>query len=421
MSDLASAPPETSPAGYRSLVSQALADVRPGAPATAVWRALGAAGALRALYGGGNALGPVADPARLGTLLAAVDARGDNGATLSVLVQAASALPVLGSGRPAPTTPPRTAPPSSAAPSPTVPSPTPPSPTAPSPTPPSSAAPSPVAAAHERALAGSAQVALAATDEAAAGSDLSGLGTEVRVEGDELVVHGGKRWVTNAGTAEYLLVLARHRPGRHFTDFSWVLVPAAAAGVTVRAAATDLLTNSATGHVSFDSVRLPAGHLVGRHGRGMAVFARHMSTERLAGAQWAVALTGRVLADTRDRLLRRAVEGVPLWHNAAVRQGFAECLVRVAQLRALCESLAETAVRGQSLSAGAVLKSAVGLTVDTVLARCAQLQGADGFAEGGAQRIRAEAGVLGIGGGVTELMLAGVADLSDQLLTELRA
>ncbi|MER5435413.1 acyl-CoA dehydrogenase family protein [Streptomyces sp. NPDC002588] len=264
-------------------------------------------------------------------------------------------------------------------------------------------------------------MALAATDEAAAGSDLSGLGTEVRIEGDELVVHGGKRWVTNAGSAEYLLVLGRHQPGRHFTNFSWVLVPARTAGVTVRTAATSLLVNSATGHIGFDSVRLPADHLVGRNGRGMPVFARHMSTERLAGAQWAVALTSRVLADTRERLRRRTVDGEPLWNNAAVRQGFAECLVRVAQLQALCDSLAETAVKGQNLSAGALLKSAVGLTVDTVLAQCARLQGADGFATSGAQGIRAEAGVLGIGGGVTELMLAGVADMSEQLLAELRA
>ncbi|KUN76060.1 acyl-CoA dehydrogenase [Streptomyces griseoruber] len=352
-----------------------------------MWRALGAAGALSALYAGGNALGPVADPARLGALLRAVDARGDNGATLSVLVQAASALPVLGSGRSGP----------------------------------APAAPSPVAAAQAQVLAGTAQVALAATDEATAGSDLSGLGTELRIEGDELVVQGGKRWVTNAGTAEYLLVLGRHRPGRHFTSFGWVLVPARTAGVTVRTAATDLLVNAATGHIAFDSVRLPADHLVGRNGRGMAVFARHMSTERLAGAQWAVALTSRVLADTRERLRRRTVDGEPLWHNAAVRQGFAECLVRVTQLRALCDNLAETAAKGQDLSAGALLKSAVGLTVDPVLARCAQLQGADGFAASGAQGIRAEAAVLGIGGGVTELMLAGVADLSEQLLTELRA
>ncbi|SEC38549.1 citronellyl-CoA dehydrogenase [Streptomyces sp. 3213] len=387
MSDLASAPHETSPADYQQLLTQALDGVTACAPATAVWRALGAAGALGLLYGSSNTLGPVADPARLGTLLRAVDARGDNGTTLSVLVQAASALPILGSGR-------------SGRPG---------------------AAPSPVVAAFGQALAGTAQVALAATDEAAAGSDLSGLGTEVRIEGDELVVDGGKRWVTNAGTAEYLLVLGRHHPGRHFTNFSWVLVPAETAGVTVTPATSHLLANSATGHIAFDSVRLPADHRVGRNGRGMAVFARHMSTERLAGAQWAVALTSRVLADTRERLLQRTVDGEPLWHNAAVRQGFAECLVRVAQLRALCDSLAETAVKGQNLSAGAVLKSAVGLTVDTVLARCAQLQGADGFSANGAQVIRAEAGVLGIGGGVTELMLAGVADMSEQLLAELRA
>ncbi|MDY0816373.1 acyl-CoA dehydrogenase family protein [Kitasatospora purpeofusca] len=402
MSDLASADPgpdsgpdpgsaglELSPDDWRQLLARALADVPVGAPLPAVWRALGEAGVLRRLYREGNALGPVADPARLGALLRTVDARGDNGATLGVLVQAASALPILGSGRSGR------------------------SGTA-------GAAPSAVAAAHERVLTGSAQVALAATDEAAAGSDLSGLGTEVRFEDGGLVVHGGKRWVTNARGAEFLLVLARRRPGRHFTDFSWVLVPAGTAGVTVRPAATDLLANAATGHLGFDSVRLPADHLVGTNGRGMAVFARHMSTERLAGAQWAVALTGRVLADTRERLRGRTVDGEPLWHNAVVRRDFAECLVRVAQLRALCEDLAATAAKGQNLSAGALLKSAVGLTADTVLARCAQLQGADGFAPGGAQTVRAEAAVLGIGGGATELMLDSVADMSEQLLAEWR-
>ncbi|MFD9066138.1 acyl-CoA dehydrogenase family protein [Kitasatospora purpeofusca] len=393
MSELAAADPGLAPADgevppddWRRLLARALAGVPAGAPAPAVWRALGEAGVLRGLYRDGNALGPVVDPARLGDLLRTVDARGDNGATLSVLVQVASALPILGSGRS------RTA----------------------------AAAPSPVTAAQERVLTGSAQVALAATDEAAPGSDLSGLGTELRFEDGGLVVHGGKRWVTNARGAEFLLVLARRRPGRHFTDFSWVLVPAAAPGVTVRPAATGLLANAATGHVTLDSVRLPADHLVGANGRGLAVFARHMSTERLAGAQWAVALTGRVLADTRERLRGRTVDGQPLWQNPVVRRDFAECLVRVAQLRALCEELAGTAAKGQNLSAGALLKSAVGLTADAVLARCAQFQGADGFAAGGAQTVRAEAAVLGIGGGVTELMLDSVADQSEQLLAEWR-
>jgi citronellyl-CoA dehydrogenase len=384
--DLVPVTQRTSATGYRERAERALAAVPSDAPAPAVWRALGAAGALAGLYPGSGPLGPVIDPERLGVLLRTVDDRADNGVTLGVLVQTASALPVLGSG---------------AAPRP-------------------SAAPSPVTDAYEAALAGTAQVALAATDEAVPGSDLTGLGTELRTEGDELVVHGGKRWVTNACSADHLLVLARRRPGRHFTNFSWILVPATAPGVTVRQADSDLLANASTGHITFDSVRLPARHLVGRNGRGMVVFARHMSTERLAGALWAVALTSRVLADTRARLRERIVDGEPLWHNAAVRQSFAVCLVRVAQLRALCETLAEEAVTGQNLSAGALLKSAVGLTADSVLARCAQLQGADGMAAGGAQRIRAEAGVLGIGGGVTELMLANVADASESILDGLR-
>ncbi|MEU6556316.1 acyl-CoA dehydrogenase family protein [Streptomyces sp. NPDC046915] len=376
---------------HRPRAATALAAVPTGAPVSQVWAALGTAGVLRDLYdlydhddhddrGGGTAAAP--DPARLADLIGAVDARGDNGVTLSVLVQTASALPVLAACAPEK---------------------------------------GPVRQALDAALSGTSTVALAATDSAAAGSDLAGLGTEVAIGPDGLLVTGGKRWITTACGADWLLVLARHRPGRHFTSFTWVLVPARAPGVRVRPADTDLLTGSATGHVELDGVRLPADHIVGRPGRGMAVFAQHMGTERLAGALWAVALTSRVLADTKERLTRRHFDGRPLWQHDAVRQRYAACLVQVRQLRALCESLGERVARRQDLAAAALLKSAAGLVADPVLAACAQLQGADGFGRGGAQRIRGEAGVLGIGGGVTELVLAAVADNADTVLTELRS
>ncbi|MFD0312748.1 acyl-CoA dehydrogenase family protein [Streptomyces flavalbus] len=356
-----------------------LADVPVDAPAARVWAALGASGVLDHLYERRpDGLVPVPD--RLAALLGAVDARGDNGVTLSVLVQAASALPVLADG----------APPSGV-----------------------------VRRALERVSSGAATVALAATDGAAAGSDLAGLGTEVTLGPDEVRVSGGKRWITSALTADWLLVLARHRPGRHFTSFTWVLVPATAPGVRVHAADTDLLTGAATGHVDLTDVRLTPDHVVGRAGRGMAAFARHMGTERLAGALWAVALTTRVLADTKARLERRSVDGRPLWQHPAVRQRYAAALVRVRELRALCDSLGSRVAVGRDLGAAALLKSAAGLVTDPVLATCAQLQGADGFARGGAQRARAEAAVFGIGGGVTELVLDAVAGDADALLTEL--
>jgi citronellyl-CoA dehydrogenase len=355
-----------------------LASLPERAPAALVWEACGEAGLIEKLY---DQKGSV-DPRRLAELLAAVDARGDNGVTLSVLVQAASALPVLATGAPDS---------------------------------------GPVREALGRVRSGAQTLGLAATDSAAAGSDLADLGTEVTIAPDEIVLRGGKRWITTACAAQWFLVLARHRPGRHFTSFTWVLVPADAPGVRVVPADTDLLTGAATGHVEFTDVRLAPDHLVGRPGRGMVAFAQHMGTERLAGALWAVALTSRVLADTKERLTRRHVDGRPLWHNSSVRQRFAACLVQVRQLHALCDSLGDRIARHQDLAAAALLKSAVGLVVDPVLAVCAQLQGADGLSRDGAQRVRSEAAVFGIGGGVTELVLDTVADHSESVLTELRA
>ncbi|MFD7660968.1 acyl-CoA dehydrogenase family protein, partial [Actinosynnema sp. NPDC059797] len=259
-----------------------------------------------------------------------------------------------------------------------------------------------------------ATTALAATDEAA-GSDLTALGTEVAVEGDELVVRGAKRWITNATHATWLLVLARRRPGPHFTNFSWVLVPADAPGVTVRPADTDLFAGGGVGHLQFDDVRVPADHLVGRPGRGLAGFARHIAVERLAGALWAVALCRRALDAAKRSLTAR--EG--LWQLDGVRQRFATCLVQVHQLRALADGLAERIATDHDGTAGALLKASVGLTVDRVLAECAHLHGAEGFTAAGPHLLRAEAGVFGVGGGVTEVVLGGVADQADRLLAEL--
>ncbi|WP_199808330.1 acyl-CoA dehydrogenase family protein [Streptomyces sp. NRRL S-1022] len=366
--------------GFRAALARALGEVPADGDARAVWRALGDHGVLRGLYRHADTGGATADPARLGALLHAVDERADNGVTLTVLVQAASALPLLTAG----TT-------------------------------------DACAGLRERVLDGRVTLALAATDSAAPGSELTALGTEVRWDERTLHLNGGKRWVSGAGSADHFLVLARHRPGRHFTSFTWVLVPAAAAGVRIEPVDTGgLLASAALGHVRLDDVRLDVDHLIGRPGRAMASFARHMATERLAGAQWAVALLRRTLTATRRHLTARPAGEGTLWDNAAIRQDFAACLVRTEQLRALVETTVRTAGGTPGMSAAALLKAAVGQTADDVLGRCAQLQGADGMTAGGAHHVRAEAAVLGLGGGATELMLAHVADAADVLLDDLR-
>ncbi|MFE0376909.1 acyl-CoA dehydrogenase family protein [Streptomyces inhibens] len=341
-----------------------------------VWAALGRADLITRAYRDGAVPAGV-DPDGLTDLLTAVDARFSIASTLSVSVQLATALPVLATGR------------------------------------------APVAQrARDRALAGRATVALAATD-VTPGTDLTALRTRVRIEGDTLEVSGEKNWITNTTTAEHFLVLARHRPGRHFTHFTWVLVPADAPGVTVRAADSTLFADSGAGHVTFDGVRLDRDHVLGRVGFGLPLFARHIGTERLAGAQWGVALCRRILDDTHRHLSGRPHGEGTLWDLDAVRQRFAACLVRVRELRALVTEFKDAVARHHDATAAATLKAAAGATVNHVLTECGQLWGAAGFATGGIQEVRAQAALFGIGGGANEVVLGTLADAAESVLADL--
>ncbi|RPK65817.1 putative acyl-CoA dehydrogenase [Streptomyces sp. ADI96-02] len=385
--DVAEGPPRDAPTGPLLTLARPLAPPgpapraahAPGLPADtdgrSLWAALGAAGRLRAAYTGADPAAGVDVPA-LRTLMAEADAVSGIGSTLALCVQIATAVPLLTLGG--------------------------------------------EQAAHvlDEALAGRAVVALAATDEGS-GSDLTGLGTTVAIEADGLTVSGVKRWITNATHADHFLVLARHREGGHFTNFTWVLVPATAPGVHVEPADSQLFDGSGTGHLRLDGVRLERTHLVGRVGRGMTSFAAHIAVERLTGTLWAVALCHRQLKHTQQHLQGRKFGDGTLWGLESVRQRFADCLVRVHQLDALTDRLAERVARRHDTAAASLLKAAAAQTVGHVLGACAQLQGAEGFTTGGAQWTRAQAALWGVGGGATEVVLSAVAGSADSLLAEL--
>ncbi|MGG2460876.1 acyl-CoA dehydrogenase family protein [Streptomyces sp. RGM 3693] len=364
--------PRTAPAPPAARYA-ALDALPPTATGAEVWAALGHAGLLTRAYRDRSVTAGT-DPDGLADLLTAVDARFGIPATLSSSVQLATALPILATSQ----TP-------------------------------------PARHALGRALTGRATVTLAATD-ASTGTDLTALRTEVRIDDDGLTLTGSKRWIANTTTAAWHLVLARHRPGRHFTHFTWVLVPADAPGVTVHPADSTLFAASGAGHLTLDDVRLDRDHLVGRTGFGLPLFARHIATERLAGAQWGVALCRRVLTDTHRHLTGRPHGAGTLWDLDAVRQRFAACLVRVRELQALTTDSADAVAHRHDATAAAALKAAAGATVNHVLATCGQLWGADGFTTGGIQEIRAQAALFDIGGGAGEVVLGTVADAAETVL-----
>ncbi|MDQ1739374.1 MAG: citronellyl-CoA dehydrogenase [Pseudonocardiales bacterium] len=348
-----------------------------------LWAELGAAGLLARAYQDG-------DPARgldwrgLAGLFTEVDSAVGAGAGLSFCVQVASALPLLAvaAAREA-----------GAAPD----------------------ALTPMTSVTRQVLAGRQVVALAATD-VTPGADLTSLQTTVAISPDSITVSGAKHWIASAVFADYLAVLARHRPGTHFTSFTWVLVPADVPGVSVQPADSELFRGSGTGHVSLREVTLPRTNLLGSPGRGLVEFAQHIAVERLVSALWAITLCRRMICQTKAYLEERQSSTGPLWSVAEIRRRVARCLVATQQLQALVESKADAIVAGRDHLGAALLKASSAEVVDRVLGECAHLQGAHGFATGGAQEVRAQGALWGIGGGTTEVVLSAVADGAEHLL-----
>jgi alkylation response protein AidB-like acyl-CoA dehydrogenase len=267
---------------------------------------------------------------------------------------------------------------------------------------------------REEMLSGRTAIGLAVTDAGGGGSDLLTMKTAVNVAEKYIMVDGSKQWITAATFAEFLLVLARHRPGRHFTNLTWLLVPTKAPGVTVEPVDSPFFQGAGLGHARLEQVRLDRRFLVGAVGRGMSGFTRHVAAERLAGGYWALALSRRIIGQTYRYLQTQEVGGRPLCANEAVSQRFGRCLLEYRKLDALCRGQIDH--RGDPVMDGLLAKAAGADALRFILAECAQLYGAAAFAASGLQILRAEAAVLDIAGGPVELILGSIAEHADALL-----
>jgi alkylation response protein AidB-like acyl-CoA dehydrogenase len=120
-----------------------------------------------------------------------------------------------------------------------------------------------------------------ALTEPGSGSDSAAMRTEARLEGDEYVLNGSKRFITNAGVAELYTVFAKTDPDAGHDGISAFVVEASAPGFEVGRIEPKMgIKGSTTGEIFFNDCRVPAENLLGEEGEGFRIAMRILDRSR---------------------------------------------------------------------------------------------------------------------------------------------
>ncbi|HEV2590308.1 MAG TPA: acyl-CoA dehydrogenase family protein [Gaiellaceae bacterium] len=120
-----------------------------------------------------------------------------------------------------------------------------------------------------------------ALTEPGSGSDSAAMRTTARREGDEYVLNGGKRFITNAGVAGVYVVFAKTDAGAGHSGISAFIVEAEYPGFEVGRIEPKMgIKGSTTGEIFFNDCRVPAANLLGAEGEGFRIAMRILDRSR---------------------------------------------------------------------------------------------------------------------------------------------
>jgi acyl-CoA dehydrogenase len=246
-----------------------------------------------------------------------------------------------------------------------------------------------------------------------AGSDVKGIRTTARRDGDHYVINGSKTFITNGVHADLYCVAAKSDPkAPPSQSVSMILVEKGTPGFSVaRPLDKHGWRSSDTAELSFDNCRVPVTNVLGKEGRGFYSIMKNFQNERTTIGAMCVGECAAALEITLDWVQNREAFGAKLWSKQAIRQRLAELAGRVEAGRQLVYHAAWLDAQGHDATKEvSMVKAYCGELVNEVMYDCVQFHGGLGFMrESTIERMSRDARVQAIGGGATEVMLEEVA------------
>jgi acyl-CoA dehydrogenase len=174
-----------------------------------------------------------------------------------------------------------------------------------------------------------------------AGSDVAGMRTRVTKHGDEYVLNGQKRWITNGGVAGWYTVFATFDPAMKHKGIACFVVDASTPGVKAGRKENKMGQRASnTTDVIFEDVKLPKSALVGPEDAGFKIAMRTFDKSRPWIAATAAGVIRRALEESRAYSLERKTFGVPIAQHQAVQFMLAEMAIAYESTRLLTHKAA---------------------------------------------------------------------------------
>jgi citronellyl-CoA dehydrogenase len=253
--------------------------------------------------------------------------------------------------------------------------------------------------------------------EPSAGSDVSGVKSRARKDGDDYVITGQKMWITNSLQADWMCMLVNTGEGPVHKNKSLVMVPLREngklrKGIEVAKKIKKIGMNSSdTGLLYFDEVRVPQRNRIGAEGQGFIYQMQQFQEERLWAAASCLQSLTNCIGWTVEWAQERKMFGSTLADQQWVQFRLAEMKTDLESLRSLTYRACELYVDGQDvLELASMAKLQAGRLNRTIPDGCLQFWGGMGFTwENKVSRMFRDGRLGSIGGGADEVMLGIIA------------
>jgi acyl-CoA dehydrogenase len=246
-----------------------------------------------------------------------------------------------------------------------------------------------------------------AMSEPGAGSDLAGIRTTARRDGDEWVINGQKTFISNGILSDVVIVVARTDPDAGHKGISLIVVEDGTPGFERGRRLEKLgLHAQDTAELFFSDARVPASNLLGVEGRGFIHLMENLPSERLSIAIGSMAGARVAFAETLEYARGRTAFGQPIGSFQANRFTLAEMATELDVAQSYVDSCVRRIVDG-TLTAVDAAKAKWWVTElhKRVVDRCLQLHGGYGYMlEYPIARDYLDARIQTIYGGTTEIM-----------------